>query len=432
MASLAPESASGSIRSAAARSAAVALVAEVYAVRALNALAAPADSAFRRRMATTLDLSGDPPPASAAVGRAEADLDPPRPPSSPFAWASREFVRRDAGVREGLAALNAGARPRRTWRTPLYRSQRIAAVAGIRAAACLALPSAFFVLAGWPAADVSLSLVIVVIGLGATTPDPKGFTALAFIGAPIAAALAGALEFLILDGVNEFPLLALAFAPFMIGATVLMTRPNRLVSGLGRVNLIFILAIFAPSNLPSYNPQAWLFTSLFVWVATALLLAAQILVPVESNERRQRWILASTRRDFEQALSGRDRRLAPEEAMFRDAARIGQIPAGGASARDSALLEEALSYFDRAAAIRLSRESVARLANTSLSHLATDAQEALAAEDTQRLRDVCLTLKNAASAGSVLAEEISGELSLAAVVIDAARHAARPAMETVS
>jgi uncharacterized membrane protein YccC len=432
IASLGPESASGSVRSAAARSAAVALVAEVYAVRALNALAGSADPAFRERLATTLDRSRDAPPAPAAAWRDEADPGAQSLLPAPLTWASREVLRRDAEVREGLAELNAGARPRRAWRTPLYRSQRIAAAAGIRAAACLALPSAFFVLAGWPAADVSLSLVVVVIGLGATTPDPKGFTALAFIGAPIAALLAGALEFLTLDGVNEFPLLALALAPFMIGATVLMTLPNRLVSGLGRVNLIFILAIFAPTNPPSYNPQAWLFTSLFVWVATALLLAAQILVPIESNERRQRWIIASVGRDFERVLSRRDRRLAPEEAMFRDAARIGQISVGGASAQDSALLEEALSYFDRAAAIRLSRESVARLAGASLSRLAADAQEALAAEDTQRVRDVDLTLKNAASAGSALAEEISGELTVAAIVIDAARHAGAPAMETVS
>jgi hypothetical protein len=248
----------------------------------------------------------------------------------------------------------------------------------------------------------------------------------------MAALLAGALEFLILDGVNEFALLALALAPFMIGATVLTTRPNRLLSGLGRINLIFVLAIFAPTNPPSYNPQAWLFTSLFVWVATALLLPAQILLPIESNERRQRWLLASARSEHAHALSRRDRRLAPEEAMFRDATRIGQIPAGGTSYRDSAVLEEALSYFDRAAAIRFARDSAARLAETSLSYLASEAQQALAAEDTQRLLEVGFALKDAASAGSALAQEISGELTLAAIVIDAARRAATPAMETVS
>jgi hypothetical protein len=204
------------------------------------------------------------------------------------------------------------------------------------------------------------------------------------------------------------------------------------LAGLGRVNLIFILAIFAPSNPPSYDAQAFLFTSLFVWVATALLLMAQILVPPESNERRQRWILASVRRDFERLLSLRGGRLAPEEAMFRDAGRIGQIPAGGAGSQDGEVTAEALSLFDRAAAVRLGRQSVAQMAETSLSHLATEAQEALAAEDTRRLRDVGLTLKDAAIAGSVLAEEISGELMLAAAVIDAARRAAPPAMETVS
>jgi hypothetical protein len=272
-----------------------------------------------------------------------------------------------------------------------------------------------------------------VIGLGATTPDPDGFTATAFIAAPIAAALAGTLEFLILDGVTEFALLALALAPFVIGATVLMTRPDRLLSALGRLSLIFLLAIFAPSNPPSYDPRAFLFTSLFVWVATGLLLATQRVVRPVPGERRQRWLLASARRDFGRVLSGRDRRLAPEEAMFRDAARIGRIPASsGAGPRDGAGLAEILSYSDRAAAIRLCRASLARLAGTSLTHLAAEAQEALAAQDTRRLRDVGLTLRDAAGAEGALAEAIGGELALAASVIDAAAHTAAPATEAVS
>jgi hypothetical protein len=178
-----------------------------------------------------------------------------------------------------------------------------------------------------------------------------------------------------------------------------------------------------------YDANSFLFIVLFLCTGVGLLLAAQTLNPPESNERRQRWIMASVRRDFELVLSKRDRRLVPEEAMFRDAARIGQIPASGASHRDSAVLAEALSYFDRASAIRGGRESVARLAEASLSRLAAEAEDALAAEDTQRLREVGLNLKDA---GNVLAEEMSGELTLAAIVIAAARHAAAPAMETVS
>jgi len=407
IASLATESASGSIRSAAARSAAVALVAAVHAARALKAVVTATNPAMGDMSAATLE-------------------------SRALAPASREFLRRTSEVREGLAALNAGHRLPWAWRMPLYRSRVIAASAGLRAAAHLVLASGFFVLAGWPSAEVSLSLVALVIGLGAVSPNPQGFTVAAFIAAPIAAILAGTLEFLILDGVTEFPLLALALAPFVIGTMVAATRPDPMVASLGRLNLIFILVILSPSNPQSYNANSFLFVVLFLCTGIGLLLAAQTLIPPESIERRQRWIMASVRRDFELGLSKHDRRLAPEEAIFRDAARIGQIPDSGASHRDGAVLAEALSYFDRAAAIRLGRERVARLAETSLSHLATEAEEALAAEDTQRLRDIGLKLKDAVGAGSALAEEISGELALAAIVIDAARHAASPAMETVS
>jgi hypothetical protein len=85
------------------------------------------------------------------------------------------------------------------------------------------------------------------------------------------------------------------------------------------------------------------------------------------------------------------------------------------------VLARALSYFDRAAAIRLCRAGLAQLARTSLSHLASDAGEALAAEDTQRLRGLSLALKNRAAAESVLAAEVSSELAIAAIVIDAAK-----------
>jgi hypothetical protein len=397
--SLASESTAGSTRSAAARTAAVALVAALHAARALKALPATAD---------------------------------PEMMAAPSAWTTQAYLRRDAEVQEALTALQASTRPRRAWHTPLYRSHRIAAASGLRATVCLAPASAFFVLAGWPATDIALSLVGIIISLGATTPNPIGFTVVSCIGAPIAAVLAGILEFLILDGATEFPLLALALAPFMIGSAVLMVGSNQLLSSLGRLNLLYILILLGPSNPQLYNAETFLFTVLFICGATVLLLGAQILVPMESSERRRRWFMASARRDFAHLLSRHDRRLAPEEAIFRDATRIGQIPAGGANPRDSAVLVEALSYFDRAAAIRLCRASLARLADTSLSHLAAEALKALAAQDTQRLRDVGLTLKNVAGAESALAEEISGELAVAAMVIDAAIHTAPSAMEAQS
>ena len=166
----------------------------------------------------------------------------------------------------------------------------------------------------------------------------------------------GILEFLILDGVTEFPLLALALAPFMIGAAVAIRWPHPIVAALGRLNLIFILDIFSPSNPQPYDPNIFLFSVLFLVAGIGVLLAGQLLIPPPSGETRLGWLLASARRELDHMLSGRDRRWAPEEAMFRDAERIAQLAgATRGSPQQPTILGKALSYFDQTAAIRLRR-----------------------------------------------------------------------------
>ena len=98
-----------------------------------------------------------------------------------------------------------------------------------------------------------------------------------------------------------------------------------------------------------YNPQAFLFTCIFIGAAAALLLVAQILIPPVSDDKRRMWLLAEAR----SALEARDQpnREAPEEATFRDASRIGQFLAAG-GAQDSRALAEMLSYFDQSHRLR--------------------------------------------------------------------------------
>ncbi|OKO85112.1 hypothetical protein AC630_07125 [Bradyrhizobium sp. AS23.2] len=67
-----------------------------------------------------------------------------------------------------------------------------------------------------------------------------------------------------LDGIDFFPILAIALAPFTIGAALLTTSQNPLWAALGRVNLIAITTILAPSNPQSCNPQDFLFISFFL------------------------------------------------------------------------------------------------------------------------------------------------------------------------
>jgi uncharacterized membrane protein YccC len=320
MLSLVTESGSGWNRSAAARSAAVALVAEVHAARVLAAVPAAVDSSLR-------------------------------------GWASREVLRRDREAAEAIAAVTSGMRPKHAWRTPLYRCHRFAVEAGVRAALWLAMASAAFVLAGWSATAVSLTQVAVVVGLGATAADPRRFTIMALIAGAIATLCVGVLEFLVLDGVTQFPLLALALAPFVVGSALLLTLPNTVASAAGRLILINTLVIFGPSDLQSYNPERFLDVSLFVCGAAVLMVAAQALIPPVSNERRRNWMIDSARRELDRLPSSKRARRAPEEAMFRDAGRIGQIAALGGAAGQ---LGEALSLFDQAGVIRLREPQLTR------------------------------------------------------------------------
>jgi hypothetical protein len=202
----------------------------------------------------------------------------------------------------------------------------------------------------------SLSFVTLITGLGATTPNPRGFTVIALIGTPIAAVLTGILEFITLNGADAFPLLAIALAPFTVGAALLMTSKSLLWSVLGRVILPYTMLMLAPSNPQTYNPQAFLFTSLFIATATALLLAAQLLIPPVSDDKRRMRLLVEDRSQRVHP-NGED----PEEATFRDASRIAQfLAAGGEQDRDA--LAEMISCFDQSA-IRLCGSKLVKLDN---------------------------------------------------------------------
>src|SRR5262245_56452471 len=263
IASVALESSSGVVRSVAARSAAVGLVAELQAARILNSGPVDVDNMACDQARAALVRADDSSlpaqrlPELVAGQKRVRDVE-----TEASAWAAKELRRRDEEVRQDLLALRSAQWPLRTWRAPLYRSYRTAVESGVRAALWLAIASTFYVWAGWPAASVSLSLVALITGLGATLPNPRDFTVITLIGTPIAAVLTGILEFIILNGADAFPLLAIAMAPFTVGAALLTTSKNLLWSSLGRVNLSFITMILAPSNPQTYNPQAFLSTCL--------------------------------------------------------------------------------------------------------------------------------------------------------------------------
>lgn len=379
IAGLATESSSGAVRSAAAGTVAVALVAELLAARIVGLLSVA-------------------PPASV-------------PPAS-MGWASAEFQRCDRTVSDALAALTAATPLRTVWRPAFYRCHRLAAEAGLRAALWMIVPSVFLVVTGWPSTELSLALVTVIIGLGASTPNPRGFTVIALAVMPVAVAVAGLLEFVVLDGADQFPLLALVLVPVVMGGALLMTRSQPLVASLGRLGLIFTLAILSPSNPQNYDPQNYLSASLFVCLSVGLALVAQFLLPPISDERRRAGLLAAARRDLDRP-SGIGR-AAPQEAIFRDAVRIGQIAAtGAADQQQRAALNEAVILFDQAGLSRLCDE---RLGGTAASPAVIQARQALAARDKPALRRAAAALRGEHTGGAAL--EAAAMIDAAAIILE--------------
>lgn len=350
IASLTTESSVGTARTVAARSALVDLVSAFSLGRTLAALPAASTPA--------LDAAG-----LMAMSRS---------------WLRTEISRKNAQVRSSLDALRDGTRAYRAWRAPLYRSHRIAAETGARAAISFMLIAFLFVLTGWPTTEVCLAFVAVIIGLGSTSPSPRSFTMMAMMATPIACMLGGILKYLVFNGVSEFQLLAIGLAPVVIGLTLLISLPNPMLSSLGRLVLVFTLAVLAPTNPQSYDPEVFLVTSLFACLSSILVFAAQLLLPPLSGDRRVRLLLGELQRELSRPDSGRACHLAPEEAAFRDAARIEQIlAANGPSAIDDQTAGTAMRRFDQAEALRRCRAELDRMGQAPLAGAAQAAREAL-------------------------------------------------------
>jgi len=143
---------------------------------------------------------------------------------------------------------------------------------------------------------------------------------------PIAALLAGVTEFLILDGVDQFPLLAIGMAPVVLAAALLSTSPNQRLASIAYLVLVFFLVILAPANPQSYNPDTYLFSSLMAIISVILLFVLLRIVLPTSDARRRRWYLTSHERHARPAGRWPVPRL-DDEALFRDADRVGQLAA---------------------------------------------------------------------------------------------------------
>jgi uncharacterized membrane protein YccC len=432
------ESSAGWARGAAGRTAAVALVAEMSAAGALASL--PAATLPSSRSALARALANAPEEDSRTLRlhlqqhmqASDADTD-----DALFASHALDLLAEDQRAKEAIEDLEADRRPPCHVRTPIYRSRRIAARNGLRAFMAVLLAAILFSLGGWPFASYGLALTGVFLALSANTPSPRKFAAAAILAVPIAALLAGVTEFVVLDGVDQFPLLAIGMAPSVLAAAMLFTLPNARLSSIGFLLLVYFPLLLSPANPQDYNPETYLYHSFLAITAVILLFAVLWTILPVSDDLRRRWYLESARVELRDLLAGRRSRHRDDDALFRDADRIGQLvalqPAHGDERRDD--LRQALSIFGLAAAARRIQTVLAQLSGRTDAHFLIESYAALADCSAPRLREAAAAIAKSEATqldkeSQAAARMATADLNWAASLIDAGSFGLRPNWST--
>jgi uncharacterized membrane protein YccC len=432
------ESSAGWARGAAARTAAVALVAEVSATNAIASFPGATLPSLRSALARALSN------ASADDSRAlrlrlqqriqDGDTDSN---DALFAGHAVGLLIEDLRVQEAIEDLEADRRPLSHVRAPIYRSHEAAVRNGLRAFLAVLISAILFILGGWPFASFGLAFVGTLVAFSALRPSPRMFVAATIVGMPIAALLAGVTEFLILNGVDQFPLLAIGMAPTVLGAALLVTLPNATISLIGSLVLVFFPVLLSPANPQNYNPETYLFTSFLAITAVIMVSAALWTILPTSDELRRQWYLTSARAELRDLMSGRQFRYRDDDALFRDADRIGQLaalqPADGDERRDD--LRQALNIFGLAAAARRIQTTFAKLSGRTDAHLLEDGYAALADCSAPRMREAATALAKSAATqldqeGQAEAQIAMADLNWAAFLIDSSAFGLQPNWST--
>jgi uncharacterized membrane protein YccC len=221
-------------------------------------------------------------------------------------------------MRTGAEVVHGPSLPRVLVREASFRN-------ALRLFLAVLIASTVLILSGWPSLSNAMTMFAAVAGISVTAANPQTFAKNTAIAMPLAIALIGITEFLVLDGTDAFPLLALGWAPAIIAAGLLALSGNPKFAPVGTLMLVFMPLLLLPSNPQNYDPQFFLTNGTLNVVSIILLvITVAVLLPTTDDCRRS-WLLRSLRRDFRQALAEKRLSYDLDEVAFRDADRECQI-----------------------------------------------------------------------------------------------------------
>ncbi|MDB5360180.1 MAG: hypothetical protein JWO51_1477 [Rhodospirillales bacterium] len=182
-------------------------------------------------------------------------------------------------ARNHLTGIVQGRTGRDVTPVSYHRDQRAATINGLRAAIATLLAGGFWIVTAWSAGTQMLAAVLPICALLGTSDYPEQ-ASLAFArGIALAGVLAFVCEFFLLSQVDGFPLLVVAFAPFIIVGCLYATLPKH--AGSATAFLIFFTTFIGFRNPMQYDMAAMLNT-IFAFVLGALcgVLVFRIVWPV--------------------------------------------------------------------------------------------------------------------------------------------------------
>ena len=285
---------------------------------------------------------------------------------------------------DGVRALGDGHKPLRDIALPTHRDVQVAVRGALRVMIAFGLTAGFFVLAGLPQSSFALVQVAATCALSSVTPDPRKFAQGVLIGMPLAALCAGFTLFVMLNGAQGFPLLAIAMAPVIALGCLLSLNPPTFT--IGFITIVFFPALMAPENPQSYDPQTFLMNALLVVTAAIILfLTVRLVLPISASQHRA-FALDEARRDLAEALAGEGGDATTRTSLNAD--RLFQFSAwnSGSGAVRRASLHHAFALAQVEAAAARAHAQLRQLRRvTTLVPLIGRAREALAAGRSQDL-----------------------------------------------
>ncbi|MBE7201551.1 MAG: FUSC family protein, partial [Parafilimonas terrae] len=213
-----------------------------------------------------------------------------------------DFVCAATFAQDGIMAVADGHEPLRDAKLPTHRDFPVALRGALRVALGFAATAAAFVALGLPQASFALVQVAATAALSSVAPDPKKFANGVVIGMILAATFAGLARFAFLNGVQGFPMLAMAMAPVIFFGCFLSLNPKTF--GIGFILIVFFPVLLGPSNPQTYDAQTFLLNAFLVVVAAIILsIVVRLLIPVTPAQQRV-FALDSARRALADALVG--------------------------------------------------------------------------------------------------------------------------------